>query len=149
MNAKLVAEGSEKTYVLVFDSGDAVVEGLQSFARELGLTGARFTGIGALSDVVLGYFDWQRKEYERIPLDEQVEVLTLTGDVADDGGAPAVHAHVVVGKRDGTAHGGHLIEAHVRPTLEVVLVESPAHLRKSMDRESGLALIDLDASGAG
>lgn len=55
-----------------------------------------------------------------------------------------MHAHVVVGKSDGSAHGGHLLEAYVRPTLEVVLVESPAHLRRRPDRDSGLALIDLN-----
>jgi predicted DNA-binding protein with PD1-like motif len=37
--------------------------------------------------------------------------------------------------------GGHLLEAHVRPTLEVVLTESPRHLHKRKDPESGLALI--------
>ena len=74
---------------------------------------------------------------------EQVEVVSLIGDVALDESEPKVHAHVVVGKSDGTAYGGHLLEAYVRPTLEVVLVESPAHLRRRVDRESGLALIDL------
>jgi len=49
----------------------------------------------------------------------------------------------VVGKPDGAAHGGHLLEAHVRPTLELILTESPRHLQKRHDPESGLALIDL------
>jgi uncharacterized protein len=92
---------------------------------------------------VLGWFDRERKDYDRIPIGEQVEVLSLAGDVALDRGEPKVHAHVVVGKRDGTAHGGHLLRASVWPTLEVVLAESPAELRKSHDPETGLALIDL------
>jgi len=75
-------------------------------------------------------------------IQEQVEVLSLIGDIALDDGEPKVHAHVVVGKSDGTAHGGHVLEAHVRPTLEVVLTESPRHLRKRFDPESCLALID-------
>src|SRR5919106_1187106 len=73
-------------------------------------------------------------------LREQVEVLSLLGNVAVHEGKPAVHAHVVVGKRDGTAHGGHLLEAHVRPTLEVIVVESPKHLYRERDDETGLPL---------
>ena len=95
--------------------------------------------------MTLGYFDWEKKDYQpRSRVREQVEVLSLVGDVAlDEGGKPKVHAHVVVGRSDGTTRGGHLLEGHVRPTLEVMLVESPAHLRRRHDPESGLALIRL------
>jgi hypothetical protein len=131
-------------FALVFDKGDEPISELERFARERGLTAASFTGIGAFEEVVLGYFDREQKEYEEIPLREQVEVLSLTGDVALADQGPAVHAHVVVGKRDGTAHGGHLLRARVWPTLEVVLSESPTELRKRHDAETGLALIDLE-----
>lgn len=131
----------EKTYVLVFETGDEVVSGLNAFVREHGVSAARLSAIGAFRDALLGYFDWEQKEYAKIVVQEQVEVLSLLGDVALDDDEPKVHAHVVVGRSDGTTRGGHLLEAHVRPTLEVILVESPAHLRKQVDRESGLALI--------
>ena len=72
-------------------------------------------------------------------------MLSLTGDIArDEKGKPQLHAHCVVGKRDGTAHGGHLLEALVRPMLEVVLKENPAYLQKTYRQELGIALIDLD-----
>ena len=145
MNSKLLhAEDGRQTFVLVFETGDEAMEGLGAFAREHSLSAAHFTGIGAFSDVVLGYFDWQEKDYRPIPLVEQVEVLSLVGDVALQDGEPAVHAHVVVGCSDGSARGGHLLQGHVRPTLEVVLSESPAHLRKRFDKQTGLALIALD-----
>jgi hypothetical protein len=96
---------------------------------------------------VLGYFDWKKKEYQPIPVDEQVEVVALIGDVALEKNGPAVHAHVVVSGADAAARGGHLLEAHVRPTLEIVLTESPAHLYKRYDPESGLALIALRSDG--
>jgi predicted DNA-binding protein with PD1-like motif len=99
--------------------------------------------MGALSDAVLGYFDWQQKDYKRIPIDEQVEVLNLTGNIALADGEPKLHPHIVLGKADGTACGGHLLEAHVRPTLEVIITESPAHLQRRSDPETGLALIRL------
>jgi predicted DNA-binding protein with PD1-like motif len=84
------------------------------------------------------YFDWTKKDYVGIPVREQIEVGSLLGDVAEaPSGKPAVHAHLVVGKRDGTAIVGVLNQAHVRPTLET---ESPVDLRKFQDPESGLAL---------
>jgi uncharacterized protein len=144
MQAKQLATESEKTFAIVFDKGDDPVQGIAAFARGERLTAAHFTGIGAFRDLVVGYFDRERKDYARIAIDEQVEVLSLTGDIAvDEREEPQVHAHVVVGKADGSAHGGHLLEAHVWPTLEVVLVESAAPLRKRVDPETGLALIAL------
>ena len=144
MKSKLIySDGGEKTFALVFDTGDEVVSGITHFAKENALDAASLTAIGAFSDATLGYFDIQRKEYEEIPVGEQVEVLSLVGDIALKGEEPQLHAHVVVGRRDGTAMGGHLLEARVRPTLEVVLVESPEHLCKKTDPETGLALIDL------
>ena len=143
MKSRVLSGGAETTYALVFDKGDEVVSTLTGFAREHGLAASHFTAIGAFADVTLGYFERDRKDYRRIPVREQVEVLSLLGDIALDGTEPKVHAHVVVGKADGTAHGGHLLEAHVWPTLEVVLIESPTHLRRQTDHESGLALIAL------
>jgi uncharacterized protein len=143
VKTQLLQEQGQKTYVLVFDTGDEVIAGLLDFARTHDLGGSHFTAIGAFSSLVVGYFDWGKKDYKKIPLNEQVEVLSLVGDIALDEGEPKVHAHVVVGKADGTAHGGHLLQAHVRPTLEVILVESPQHLRRKPDKASGLALIHL------
>ena len=145
MKSKRVATGAETTFVLVFDKGDEPVDGIAAFAREQQLEAGHFTGIGAFSDLVVGYFDRERRDYERIAIREQVEVLSLVGDIAIEGEEVRVHAHVVVGKADGSAHGGHLLEAHVWPTLEVVLAQTPEPLRKRFDPETGLALINLDA----
>jgi predicted DNA-binding protein with PD1-like motif len=142
-----VSVGDEgETYVLVFDKGDEVMESLDRFASEHQLTAGHFTAIGAFSDVTLGFLDPETREYEPIRIDEQVEALSLVGDISLEDGDPRVHAHVVVGKRDGQAYGGHLLEAHVWPTLEVVLTESPAHLRRRIDPETGLPLIALEDS---
>lgn len=144
MKAKLLQDQGGKTYALIFDTGDEVRSVLIAFAREKRLGASHFTAIGAFRDVTLGYFDWQKKNYQKIPITEQVEVLSLIGDIAwKENGEPEVHAHVVLGKSDGTAWGGHLMEAHVRPTLEVILMESPRHLERRYDPESGLALIRI------
>lgn len=68
-------------------------------------------------------------------------MLSLVGNIALDAGTPKVHAHVVVGMHDGATRGGHILEAHVRPTLEVMVVESPQHLQRETDQATGLALI--------
>jgi uncharacterized protein len=133
---------SPKTFILVFATGDELAKGLSEFATEQKLSAASFKAVGALSSVRLGWFSWESKQYEpSVTLDEQLELLSLIGDVALQDDKPVVHAHAVVGKKDGTAHGGHLLEAYIRPTCEVVLTESPAHLQKFVDPESGLALI--------
>jgi uncharacterized protein len=138
----LHANDGQRTFAVVLETGEEVMASLQSFAEKQSIAAAQFTAIGALSDVVLMYFDWQKKKYTPIPVREQVEVASMIGDVAQaPSGGPALHIHLVVGKHDGSAMAGHLGEAHVRPTLEVILTESPAHLRKAKDPESGLALI--------
>lgn len=145
MRSQLLRSDRERTWVLVFDTGDPVIEVLERFSRENDLHGAHFTGIGAFQDVVLRYFNWETKSYEDIPIHEQVEVLTLTGNLAQADGEPKVHAHLIVGRRDGTTRGGHLKEARVRPTLEVILTEEPQHLRRQHDAETGLALLKPEA----
>jgi predicted DNA-binding protein with PD1-like motif len=138
-----------RTFVVVFDTGDEAMAGLASFAKKESLSGSHFTAIGAFSRAIVAYFDWSSKEYRPIPIDQQVEVLSFTGDITVENGQSKVHAHVVLGKADGTAHGGHLLEGHVRPTLEIVVTETPRHLYRRLDPTSGLALIDPAAGQNG
>lgn len=147
MESKLLHEQSgQRTFAIVLKTGEEVFSSLSEFARRERISAARLTAIGALSDVELKYFDWDSKTYQKIPVREQVEVASLVGDVAlSPQGEPALHAHIVLGRRDGSALAGHLGSARVRPTLEVILIESPAHLRKRLDAESGLALIEPHA----
>jgi predicted DNA-binding protein with PD1-like motif len=140
----LVNPGPQRTFAVVLDTGEEAVSTLLNFAKAKRLHAAQFSAIGALSDAVLGYFEWESKQYRRIPVREQVEVVSLLGDVAlDEKGEPSLHPHIVVSRSDGTALGGHLLEAHVRPTLEVMITESPSHLQRRKDAETGLALIRI------
>ena len=146
MKSKLINEGSEKTFVLIFDKGDEVTTELLQFAVDGRLLASHFTAIGALSEAVLGFFDTTKKDYKKIAMREQLEVLSLDGDIVLQDGKPKIHAHIVVGKSDGTAHGGHLLQGRVFPTLELILIESPKYLQRRIDQETGLALIDLEAA---
>lgn len=149
MKATLLQEQEGRTYAVVFDKGDEVIGGLTDFARQQGCDSSEFTAIGAFSGATLGYFDRERRDYRKIPVDEQVEVLSLVGNITMSDGKPKIHAHVVVGRSDGTTRGGHILEAHVWPTLEVVVTETPRHLRRTHDPETGLALIDLGGATSG
>ena len=144
MKATLVHDDQGlRTYVAVLDKGDEAVAALTELATTERIHAASFTAIGAFSRAIFGYFDRATKAYEHIPVDEQVEVLTLVGDFALAGDTPKLHAHVVLGRRDGTTCGGHLLEGVVWPTLEVVITQVPRHLVRRMDPETGLPLIEL------
>lgn len=148
MQRKLVhSTAGERIYVAVLDPGDEVHECLHQLADAESLSAAHVTAIGAFRDATLAYFDWEAKAYDEIPVNEQVEVLSLNGDIAlDQNDRPKLHLHTVLGRRDGSTIGGHLLGAHVRPTLEVVVTETPAFLRRVHDPHTGLALIRLDQS---
>ena len=140
MHAKLINDDPERTYAIVLDTGDEVVPCLEAFAQEHSLVASRFTAIGAFRQVTLGYFDWERKAYDRIELDEQLEVLSLIGDITLQERQHRLHAHAVLGRHDAQMRVGHLLHAVVRPTLEVLLTDSPSYLRRELDPASGLPL---------
>ena len=143
------SSGGQRTFAVIMETGDEAMEQVCRFAMREGIRGAQISGIGAFASAVLRYFDWQAKQYRDIPVDEQVEVASLIGDIGeDDEGKAAVHIHLVLGRRDGSALAGHLKTGHVRPTLELMITESPAHLCRRKDAETGLNLIYLCEVGA-
>lgn len=148
MQTKLIHDAdAQKTYAIILSSGDEVMACLKTLARTENLSAASFHAIGAFERAELAYFDWEAKAYCPIPVAEQTEVASFTGDIVlGPDGSPVVHVHAVLGLRDGSALAGHLKSGTVRPTLEIILTESPAHLRKRLDPESGIPLIALDAS---
>src|SRR5437870_13203551 len=140
--AALLGDGDVKTYLLVFRTGQEVMKGLLAFARKNKLTAGHLTGIGAVSDAVIGYFDPEKKAYLRNHEKGQAEVLSLTGNLALEDDEPFFHVHVALGLRDGSARGGHLFEATVRPTVEVVLTTYSKPVLRKIDPETGLPLLD-------
>jgi predicted DNA-binding protein with PD1-like motif len=144
VQSKLLHEDDgQRTFALVLRTGDEAMRCLQDFAEREGVAAAHLTAIGAFQRAQIAYFDWESRRYEPIPISEQVEVASLVGDIAVADGKPSVHVHAVLGRRDGSAMAGHLQQGYVRPTLEIIITEQPAHMRKVKDAESGLALISL------
>lgn len=142
MKARRVRPAPAEAWALVFAPGDEVIAALTAFAAEHGVAAGSFTALGAFSSARLAFFDLDRREYLPIPVGEQVEVLSITGDVALRDGRPFVHAHAVLGRRDGSAAAGHLLAGTVRPTLELFLHVYPEPLHRVPDEATGLYLID-------
>ncbi|TMQ13555.1 MAG: DUF296 domain-containing protein [Deltaproteobacteria bacterium] len=136
-----------RTFAFVFEPDEDPVALLTKAADEYHLASCQVSAVGGFSQATLGYFERARRSYAKILVAEQVEVLSLLGDVAhQDDGQRVVHLHCVVGLHDGTTRGGHLLEARVWPTLEVIVTEWPAYLRKRFHPEIGLSLIEPPVS---
>jgi len=146
MKAKVIEDADVVTYVVVCDPGDEAVSALTQFARAERLEAAQITAVGAFEHATVGWFDREARDYRRIQVDEQCELLSLIGDVAEGQDGPILHVHAVLGLSDGTTRGGHLLEGRVFPTLEAIVTETPAELRKILRPDIGIALIDLDRS---
>lgn len=144
MKFKLVLEkAGERIWVVVLDSGEDAFQAVSTFAKAQGITAASLQALGAFQSATVGWFDFARKDYRRIPVSEQCEVLSVLGDIATgDDGEPSLHMHAVLGLEDGSTRGGHLLEGKVHPTLEVIVTEAPAHLRRRKRAALGIALID-------
>lgn len=143
MQVQLLNPGEQtKQYAVIFYQGDEAFSGLREFAQKYHVTSAHFTAIGAVSGATLGWFDPQRKMYKKIPIIGQHEVIGMSGDIALYQGKPVVHTHMIVGGPDGTTQGGHVLEALVSPTLEVMITVDPATMQKRFDPDTDLTLID-------
>jgi predicted DNA-binding protein with PD1-like motif len=143
---KIAGDVGAETRIVILESGEEAFAVLTKFANEAGITAASLTAIGAFENATVGWFDFEKKTYKKIEIAQQCEVLSAIGDVAvGDDGKASLHVHVVLGLSDGTTRGGHLLEGQVRPTLEVVLTDTPVKLRRKKRADLGIALIDVEA----
>lgn len=141
MKFKLLNQGAERTYTLILEKGSEVIQAIIKFALKEKLKACRFKAIGAFSEATVDIFDFSIKDYTRHKIREQMEVLAVTGDISIHMKKPEVHAHAILGKKDGSVHGGHLLKGIVHPTLEIILTESLTQIEHQMDGNSGLPLV--------
>ncbi len=143
VQVKLISDnGTTKTYAIIFAAGDEVLSGLKEFAVKYSVKSAHFTAIGDASSAKYGWYDKSRKMFKVFQINNFSEVTSLIGDIALNNGNPVVHAHANFGTEDGTVHGGHLLEAFVSPTLEVMMTVEPESLYKKLAPEFGILVID-------
>ncbi|HTW49109.1 MAG TPA: PPC domain-containing DNA-binding protein [Acidobacteriaceae bacterium] len=146
MQVKQLSDANgQRDYAVIFRPGDEPYAGLTQFAEQHHIQSAHFTAIGGFSDARLAWFDLDKKMFRVIPVDQQVEVVSLVGDIALLDGKPQVHMHCVVAYPDGTTRGGHILGAHVSPLLEVFVTADPTPLIKKNDPARALNLIEPNA----
>ena len=133
--------GRGRTWLLAFDAGEPVIERLLDFARTQDIGAAHFHAIGAFRRATVAFYDLAARRYEEHAVEEQVEVCSLIGDVSRSDDDVRVHAHCVLGRRDLSTLGGHLVEAEVNPTLELFLWQGEVVLERKQDETSGLPLL--------
>jgi len=126
---------------LILHTGDNALDSIKEFANRNQIDGASFYALGAFRESTIAYWNWDTKEYEHIEVADQVEVLSMIGNVATSADGRRLHAHVTLGRRGGTTIGGHLIRAIVRPTLEIFFADAGAKLTRRKDAETGLWLL--------
>jgi predicted DNA-binding protein with PD1-like motif len=145
VKVKLISEnGATKTYAIIFAAGDEIMSGLNEFAQKYQVKSAHFTAIGDAKTAKVGWYDQSRKMFKVNAINEQCEITSLIGDIAVFNGKPVVHAHINLASADGMVHGGHLFEAFVSPTLEVMMTVEPVPLYKKLSAEFKASVIDPD-----
>jgi uncharacterized protein len=130
-------------FVIRLEKGEDILLSLRRFAAENRIGAGVFEGIGSLNTAKLGHYDFRTKDYKFEVFSEDLEILSLSGNIATMDKAPLPHAHVTLGKRDFSVIGGHLDEGSLANMVEIGLSSMPGKLVKSRDDEVGLNLLQL------
>ncbi len=133
------------SFAIRIEPGEKVVEALAEFARQENVGFAYFWAIGGMSTVKFLYVDLNKNFRTNFELNEQCEVLSLIGNITrDDKNEPFIHAHIVLGKSDGSVIGGHLVEGSVYPMLEIFLKSFPSErINRKLDAETKAMFWDI------
>jgi predicted DNA-binding protein with PD1-like motif len=131
-------------WFVVLDVGDEIVESLTSLAARESIRGAHVSGIGGLRSVTLGFFDPAEQEYRKRTFEEPLELGALVGNLGLVEDKPFLHAHATVSGPELIAYTGHLVEAVIGVTGELLVQNLPCALPRRLDEAIGLKLIDLE-----
>lgn len=127
-------------WVLVLDRGEELMSTVSEFLAEKDIRGGLVTGIGALKNHTVGYYDLNEKEYLKRTFEEVMELGNFTGTVGVVDGSPFLHAHVTVSGPELIAFTGHLVKGEIAITAELFVTDYGVDLPREMDEEIGLKL---------
>ena len=133
----------ENKYFIRLERGEKIIETLLKFCKDNKIRLGYLTGIGAVSEVELGHYFLEDKKYTSRKLKEPLEILNLSGNITEMDDKPYLHVHITVSDREMKAFGGHLKEAVVSATCEIVITEVKGELRRKFDDEIGLNMMDI------
>jgi uncharacterized protein len=129
------------THVLRFDNGDDVIAALATYCTENSITAGHFSAIGSAGEAVLAYYNLPNKQFEDHTIQEEVEIVSLTGNVATMDGKTIIHAHGVLSRQDLSTIAGHFKKLTISATAEVVLTKLNATFTRHHDEQTGLNLL--------
>jgi predicted DNA-binding protein with PD1-like motif len=137
---KIIIKENNK-YVLRFNRGEEVISLLKEFCKEENILSASFTGIGAVNQIKLGWYDVENKEYERKEFQEKLEIISLIGNVSKMEEEIIVHVHGNFASRDFKSIAGHVDKMIVSATCEIVLEKFETPIERERSEEIGLNLM--------
>ncbi|MDE3045476.1 MAG: DNA-binding protein, partial [Verrucomicrobiota bacterium] len=121
-------------YVIRLEIGEEIQESLRQFAEAVKLKGGFYVGIGAVTQVELGFFRVGTKQYDRRFLDDnEYELVSLTGNLSLVDDLPTPHTHVAVGDSRFQTYSGHLVRAVVSVTAEILVTQIDLSLTRKED----------------
>lgn len=130
--------------IVRLEVGEEVRESLIELAEREGVTLAEVSGIGAANEFDVSVYDVKAKKYFDNSYREPVELVNLTGTIAEMDGKPYVHLHAAAGRADGSVVGGHLKRAVISATCELVLHTVYGRVGRVYDEETGLNVFEFD-----
>ena len=128
---------------LVLEVGDEIIQSLVQLAKKENIPSATLTGIGAVGDATLGYFDVGKKDYLKQTFGGSWEMVSCIGSIGWDGGTPIAHVHVSISGPDFQLRAGHLFSGKITVTGEIFLNLNETKLERRPDARFGLKLFNM------
>lgn len=130
-------------YVIRLDRGDEIIGALKDLAKKEGIGLASLTGIGAAGQVTAGVFDTREKMFKGHTWTGDLEITSISGNMNTMNEEPYTHVHVTIADEQGHAFGGHLTEAVISGTGELVLTELKGLVDRTFDEQTGLNIFQF------
>lgn len=137
---KIIIQKNE-LMVLRFDVGDNLFETLEEFVKSNNINSGNFSAIGSAKEATLSYFNLETKQFEDQKIIENIEIVSLSGNIAWMNNEPIIHAHGVFSKKDLSTFGGHVKKLVISATCEVVLNTFNEQIFRKHDGITGLNLL--------
>lgn len=133
---------TKNTYIVRLDPEEELIAAVQDFCLQNNIQGAWFSALGATNEIIIAFFDVEKKEYKTKELQEPLEILNLSGNIALKDSKPFLHAHGVFGRPDMSVVGGHVMRCVVSATCEIKIEVAGGAMQRKFDERTGLHLLD-------
>ncbi len=130
-------------YIIRLMRGEKIITSLMRLAKEENIGYGTISGIGAIKNTELGYYDLEKKGYVKKVFENEAELINITGSISWFEDTPVIHTHVAITGIDFLPHAGHLFEAEVAVTVEIFLDVKNIKIFRKKDPQIGLNLMDL------